>query len=162
MGNRLAATTQDYDPVQRATHWATAFIFLAAVVLGFYASLQVPGTSPRREILEVHKSLGMSVLFLALFRLLYRLRVGAPTPLPSARWQTRTAAATHAGLYALMLAMPLSGYLFTSAGNYSLKYFWTFAWPRLFAGDGALSRAAETAHGALAYLVYALLQPEKF
>ena len=150
----MAATTQVYDPVQRATHWATALIFLTAVALGFYASLQVPGTSPRREILEVHKSLGMSVLFLTLFRLFYRLRIGAPASLPGAAWQTRTAAATHACLYALMLAMPLSGYLFSSAGNYSLKYFWTFAWPRLFAGDHALSHVAETAHGVLAYLVY--------
>ncbi|MDU6728507.1 MAG: cytochrome b/b6 domain-containing protein, partial [Bradyrhizobium sp.] len=52
------------------------------------------------------------------------------------------------------LIMPVTGYMFSSAGGYSLRYFWTFSWPRMFAGDKAIAHAGEIAHDTLAYLVY--------
>jgi cytochrome b561 len=144
-----------YPPLLRRIHWITAALFLVAMAIGFWAGLQPPGTSPRREVLEIHKSLGMTLLVLSALRLIVRLSVRVPDEPQAGHGLTRLAAiANHWLLYLLLFAMPATGYAFSSAGNYSLKYFWTFSWPRLFAGDKAIAHAGELAHGALSYLVY--------
>jgi cytochrome b561 len=61
----------------------------------------------------------------------------------------------HWALYLILFAMPVTGYLFSSAGGYSLRYFGTFSWPRLFAGHREIAQTGEFAHDTLAYIVYA-------
>ncbi|MET4384740.1 cytochrome b561 [Bradyrhizobium sp. F1.4.3] len=152
----LADETTAYAPLLRRIHWATAVLFIAAMLLGFYCGLQPPGTSPRRELLEVHKSLGMTLLFLSILRLMVRLATRVPPEPSSFGAPVRIAARlNHAALYVILFAMPLTGYAFSSAGGYSLKYFWTFSWPRLLADSPAIADAGEVTHDALAWLVYA-------
>ena len=148
--------TTAYAPLLRRIHWATAVLFITAMLIGFYCGLQPPGTSPRRELLEVHKSLGMTLLFLSVLRLMVRAATRAP-PEPSSfgalvHFASRL---NHVALYLILFAMPLTGYAFSSAGGYSLKYFWTFSWPRLVADSPAIAHAGEVTHDALAWLVYA-------
>ncbi|MBR0796314.1 cytochrome b [Bradyrhizobium jicamae] len=146
--------TTSYDPLLRRIHWATAILFIAAMLIGLYCGLQAPGTSPRRELLEVHKSLGVTLFFLAILRLMVRLATSAPQGPGSFSPMVRIAARlNHWALYAILFIMPV-GYMFSSAGGYSLRYFWTFSWPRLFAHNQTVEHAGEVAHGALAYLVY--------
>ena len=157
--SRSVATTAPepdaYDPVLRALHWITATAFLVALPLGLYASSQVAGTSPRREILELHKSLGMTVMFLTLARLVWRALSRQPHGAAAWGWLVRLASSlNHWGLYGLMLAMPLTGYLNSAAGGYSLKYFWLFSLPRLVPDSKALSQFGETLHALAAWLVY--------
>lgn len=147
-----------YPPLLRWIHWLTAALFITAMLIGLYCGLQPPGTSPRRELLEVHKSLGVTLFMLAVLRLVVRAAITAP-PEPASfgplvRWAARL---NHLALYAVLLAMPVTGYMFSSAGGYSLKYFWTFSWPRLSAGNHAVAQAGETAHSWLAYLVYVVV-----
>jgi cytochrome b561 len=147
-----------YDAVQRWLHWLTAILFLAAVAIGFYASLQTPGTSPRRELLEVHKSLGITIFFLALLRLAYRLWARPPAmPAAFSRLVRWAANSNHWLLYGLMLVMPITGFTYSSAGGHPLKYFWLFDWPRLVGRDDALALRAETLHAWFAWLVYAVV-----
>ncbi|WP_245321682.1 cytochrome b [Bradyrhizobium sp. LTSPM299] len=148
--------TASYDPLLRRIHWATAVLFIAAMLIGFYCGLQPPGTSPRRELLlEVHKSLGMSLFALAILRLMVRFATTAPAEPGSLSPLVRLAARlNHWALYVILFAMPVTGYMFSSAGGYSLRYFWTFSWPRLFAGNQTIEHAGEVAHGLLAYVVY--------
>jgi cytochrome b561 len=149
-------TTTTYDPLLRKIHWATAVVFIAAMLIGFYCSLQAPGTSPRRELLELHKSLGVTLFGLAILRLVVRLATRAPPESASFGRLVRLAARlNHAALYFVLFAMPITGYMFSSAGGYSLKYFWTFSWPRPVAKNPAVAHAGQIAHGLLAYLVYA-------
>src|ERR1700739_1632448 len=72
-----------YAPLLRKIHWVTAILFIAAMLIGFYCGLQPPGTSPRRELLEVHKSLGVTLFFLAILRVMVRVGTTAP-PEPAA------------------------------------------------------------------------------
>lgn len=145
-----------YTPLMRTIHWATAALFIAAMLIGLYCGLQPPGTSPRRELLEVHKSLGMTLLFLSVLRLVVRVSsVVPPEPGQVGPLMRLAARLTHLVLYVILFAMPLTGYAFSSAGGYSLKFFWTFDWPRLFAGNSAVAHAGEVSHDALAWLVYA-------
>jgi cytochrome b561 len=144
-----------YDPVLRALHWITAIVFLVALAIGIYASTQAPGTSPRRELLEVHKSLGMTVLFLTLARLAWRMLSARPRYPAAFGWLVRMASSiNHWGLYGLMLAMPASGYAYSAAGGYSLEYFWLFNLPRLVPDSKALSHLGENLHGFIAWIVY--------
>jgi cytochrome b561 len=154
---RALETPQSYDPVLRAIHWLTAALFLPALLIGLYCSFQTPGTSPRRELLEIHKSLGMTIFCLALIRLAYRLARRNAPPLPESLGAfTRVAAACgHIALYLLMVLMPVTGYAFSSAGGYPLRWFGLFSLPRFFAGDKDLAHIGALAHGLLAYLVYA-------
>ncbi|MGJ5177169.1 cytochrome b [Bradyrhizobium oligotrophicum] len=144
-----------YDPLLRRIHWLTAVLFIAAMLIGLYCGLQPAGTSPRRELLEIHKSLGITLFMLAIVRLIVRARTTAPAaPAAFGRLVRALSQLNHWALYALLLIMPVTGYMFSSAGGYSLRYFWTFSWPRLFAGDKAIAHAGEIAHDTLAYAVY--------
>jgi cytochrome b561 len=150
--------TPHYDPLLRWIHWITTALFIAAMLIGLYCGWQPPGTSPRRELLELHKSLGMTLFGLAILRLIVRAATTAPPEPKSFGPLVRLASKlNHSALYAVLLAMPITGYLFSSAGGYSLKYFWTFSWPRLFAGDHEVARTGELLHDSLAYLVYAVV-----
>ncbi|WP_298875662.1 cytochrome b [uncultured Bradyrhizobium sp.] len=150
-----ADMTAAYAPLLRRIHWATAVLFIAAVLIGFYCGLQPAGTSPRRELLEVHKSLGMTLLFLSVLRLMVRAATRVPPEPSSFGALVRLAARlNHVTLYLILFAMPLTGYAFSSAGGYSLKYFWTFSWPRLVSGNPEIAHAGEVAHDTLAYVVY--------
>jgi len=151
-------TTSAYDPLLRWIHWATAILFILAMLIGFYCGQQQPGTSPRRELLEVHKSLGVTLLLLAILRLAVRATTTAPAePSFIGRWVRLAARLNHGALYFVLFAMPVTGYLFSSAGGYSLKYFWTFSWPRLVVNNPAIAHIGQTSHDLLAYLVYAVV-----
>jgi len=147
-----------YDITQRTLHWTMAAIILLAVVIGFTCSFMQPGTPVRQFLLEIHKSLGMTALFLLVVRFPYRLLKGAPGYRENLSPIVHFAAGfVHWGLYAIMLYMPLSGYLTSAAGGRSLPWFGLFQWPKLVATDQALAREAEGFHVWGAYVIYALL-----
>ena len=151
----MTTTTNEYAPLLRWIHWTTAVLFIVAMLIGFYCGLQEPGTSPRRELLEVHKSLGVTLLMLAILRLMVRAATSLPPEPASSGPVVRLAARlNHWALYLILFAMPITGYMFSSAGGYSLRYFWTFSWPRLIVNNPAVAHAGEVSHGLLAYLVY--------
>jgi cytochrome b561 len=147
-----------YDFIQRAFHWSMAGLILAAVALGFWASFLPRGTPLRVELLDVHKSLGMTALLLILPRILYRLfsRV-PPEPADSSPPARAAAKIVHILLYGLMLVMPVAGYTFSAAGGYSLPWFGLFSWPRLLPHDPVLAHADELVHLWGAWLVYAVV-----
>ncbi|CAM5762443.1 cytochrome b [Labrys miyagiensis] len=147
-----------YDRVQRAFHWLMAAIILVAIALGIWAAWLEPGTSPRREILDIHKSLGMTALVLVVFRLIYRLAAGEPPYRAAPPVLTHLAARlAHAALYALMFFMPLTGYLFSASGGYSLPWFGLFSWPRLLPLDKARALSGEYLHDRGAWVIGAVL-----
>ena len=129
-----------YDRVQRFLHWSMAAIIITAIAIGIYCGYQVPGTQPRKFLLDIHKSLGITALALVAIRIGYRVFAGAP-PYSKALSSMVHASSqvAHALLYALMVFMPLSGYLFSSAGGYSLPWFGLFQWPRIVPLDKGLA-----------------------
>ena len=137
----------NYDGLQRAFHWTMAVFIIVAMMIGIYASFLQPGTSPRKELLDIHKSLGMTVLVLVPLRLVYRFVVGEPPYSVSlSRFVHLAARLGHVGLYGLMLAVPMSGYTYSAAGGYSLPWFGVFSWPRLLSRNEVLARSAENIH----------------
>jgi len=145
-----------YDAMARFFHWTIVVFILLLIPIGLIMSDLDPG--PLQDTLFVtHESLGLTVFILALLRLVWRL--SHPPPPPSrdlTRLEIIGSTAVHWLLYALILAMPVSGYLFVVAGDFPLTYFGLADAPRLVAKSKALSDLAETTHLTLQYAIYAL------
>jgi cytochrome b561 len=147
-----------YDATLRILHWAMAAIILAAIALGVVAALLPRGVSPRVELLTIHKSLGMTALVLVVLRVLWRLSVGAPPDSAALGVLTRVGAhAAHIALYALMIAMPVTGYVASVAGGHDAPWFGLFEFPALVAKNEALAHRAGFAHYWLAWAIGAVL-----
>jgi cytochrome b561 len=140
-----------YDPALRAVHWLMAAVIFTALPLGVWASL-LPRSDLRSEVLFVHKSFGITVLALVVLRIVIRLIVGAPAYVrPLGRLVHGAAGAGHLALYALMIAMPVSGYLSSVAGGHGVSFFGLFDLPNLVPENKALDDAASQAHFVFAW-----------
>jgi cytochrome b561 len=136
---------QVYNPGLRALHWLMAALIFVALPLGVWASRLPPGR--RAEILFLHKSIGMTVLCLVVLRIITRLIVGAPAYAePLGKLIHIAARCGHFALYALMIAMPLSGYVGSAAGGHEAYWFGVFTFPNLLPKDKAVAEAARGAH----------------
>ena len=115
-------------------HWLVAALMIVNVAFGLLAD-SLPDDWIRPAI-DAHKSTGISVLGLVLLRILWRASHPAP-PLPGhyPRWEKLSAHATHGVLYALMLALPISGWLHDSAwkdaATHPMTLYGLVPWPRL-------------------------------
>ena len=147
-----------YDATLRVLHWAMAAIILIAITLGVVAALLPRGVSPRVEILTIHKSLGMTALILIVLRVAWRLAVGAPPYSAALGVFSRLGAhAAHVALYALMIAMPVTGYVDSVIGGHPTSWFGLFDWPALIARNDGLARTAGFVHYGLAWVLGAAL-----
>jgi cytochrome b561 len=106
-------------------------------------------------VITLHESLGLAVLTLVAIRLLWRIVNPAPAGegLP---WQRRVARATHAGLYILMIAVPIAGYVTALARGHDLAWF-GIALPPLLGADRSLSRTAIGVHEFLGWALLAFI-----
>jgi cytochrome b561 len=143
-----------YDPGLRTLHWLMAALIFVALPLGVWASLLPSGDAMRVEILFFHKSIGVTVFGLIALRIVWRLIVGAPAYAEPLGKVIRVASrAGHLALYALMIAMPVSGYLGSTAGGRAVSWFGLLELPRLVAKDRNLAVAASWAHLVFAWML---------
>lgn len=143
-----------YDGMSIALHWTTALLIVANLLLGFFADELFRGA------VSLHKSIGLTVLALGVARLVWRLLHPAPPLLPSIRpWERVLARANHVAFYLLIILLPLSGWVFTSAGSrkFVTSWFGLFTVPPIVHQDPALSDAVFERHGQLAWIMVALL-----
>lgn len=154
----LKNTADRWGPVSQALHWLIVLLVLVLAIVGLSLD-SLPKTPKYFWVFTLHKSVGISVLALVLLRLGWRLYAGAPLPVAGTpAWQARVASATHALLYALLLAMPLSGWLYDSAsGLRPFRWFGVVAMPKLAAPDEALAGSAHEAHEWLFWALVALV-----
>ncbi|MFP7722090.1 cytochrome b [Lysobacter sp. A3-1-A15] len=138
-------------------HWSVVVLVVGLATAGLLMT-EMPNTPRKIEIYALHKSFGLTVLVLAAIRLAWRLYAGTPAPVPgSPRWQERIASLTHALLYAVLFAMPLTGWLFNSAAGYPLQFFGLFNLPALAGSDEALREAALSLHKAGFWVLLSLV-----
>jgi cytochrome b561 len=144
-----------FDALARLLHWGMAVLILSMLFIGvgMVASLAL-----RPVLIDLHRPLGIVILLLALVRLYHRWR-SPPPPLPAdlPRPQVIAAKASHGLLYALMLAMPLLGWVTVSAGGYPVQMVGTLALPALVPHDPTLYAWLRGAHGVLGYALFALV-----
>lgn len=130
-----------YDPIAIALHWVIALAIIAMLTLGM--TMEDLPDSIKSSAYTIHKSLGLTVLALSLFRLVWRL-LNPPPALPEGMkpYEKMLAHAVHWGLYFLIIAMPLSGWLLVSAARkYPTNFFWLGEVPFLPMPQGVDSKA---------------------
>lgn len=152
-----ASGTDGYTAAARLGHWLAAALIVAAFTLGWImADLRLSPT--RIRLINYHKWVGVTVFALALLRLAWRLG-HPPPPLPATmpRWEREAAAIVHRLLYLLMLAIPLSGWLMSSAKGFQTVYLGLLPIPDVLAKDAALGAALTRVHVALTWLLLGLL-----
>lgn len=145
MSTQASALPTRYGQVAIALHWLIAIGIVANIALGLYFA-DLPRSDPSKFLLtQTHKSIGLTVLVLSLLRVAWRLAHPVP-PLPTSmpRLLKIAARTSHALLYVLIVAIPLSGWLMVSASPLGLPtmYFGLFPWPQLPFFEG-LTRAAK-------------------
>lgn len=146
-----------YGSVAQALHWAVVLLVALQFPLGITAH-GLPLSLLRLKLLVWHKSIGMTVFALMLVRLGWRLYTPAPALPPTLQGRQRQLAhVSHWLLYALLLVMPLVGWITSSASNLTVTWFGLFRFPDLVAPDKALAEAAKDTHIALSWLLLALI-----
>jgi cytochrome b561 len=140
----------------RLVHWVSAVLVIGMLVLGTYMVQLVEDPAKRFDLTQTHKSIGLIVLALTLVRL--GLRVPATAPRHEHAPLLIAAKATHASLYALLLLLPLSGWLMatTTPVRVPTVVFDLFTLPYPLAPDLAMFRLAHEIH-VIAAILLALL-----
>jgi len=147
-----------YGAVAQLLHWATAVLVLAA--LGFGVTMtQLMSFGPLQlAVYSWHKWAGVAVFVLVVLRLAWRLMVPPPPPDPRhPAWQVLAAHAVHATLYAYLLALPLIGWIESSAASVPVVFLGLWQLPDLVGPDMALAFRLDKLHEALGYTVLALV-----
>lgn len=139
-----------YTSIAILFHWVMALLILVtwsiAIVVG-----DMPLSPTRILGFSWHKWLGTSVFFLVLVRLLWRATHPAPKlEITMPLWQERAMHFTHVALYLLMLAIPMVGWLMSSAKGYTVNYFGLFDLPDLVEKDKTLGGLLKEVHEVLA------------
>lgn len=156
-GTTLAGRPERWAWPVQLLHWLGVLLILALAVIGLVMVDLERGTNLRGTLYALHKSLGITVLALAVLRGLLRLATRAPAPLAGPAWQLRLARTSHGLLYALMFAVPLSGWLLNSVAGQPLPWFGLVDLPALAAKNADLRKPADTAHVVLFWMLAGLV-----
>ena len=153
----LKNTEHHWGAVSQLFHWTIVVLILVMACLGLTMG-DLPNGPRKINIYALHKSIGLTILALVALRVMWRLYAGAPTPVPGTpTWQQRIASVTHVLLYALLFAIPLSGWVLNSSAGYPLQWFKLFNLPAITGRNDGVHEAAEGAHELLFWVLVVLV-----
>ena len=142
-----------YTPVAKGLHWLMAVLILGLLALGIYMS-DLPLSPQKLTLYSWHKWAGVTVFLLVWVRLLWRVMHRPPAlPASMAPLMRLAAHAGHGVLYLLMVAIPLSGWLMSSAKGFQTVWFGVLPIPDLLGRDKALGDLLQQVHEALNVLL---------
>ena len=149
---------QGYARPARIYHWLIAALVLLMIPAGLIMIREGLPRPVQDTLFIFHKNTGLILFLLMLARVVYRLRHPAP-PLPAeiAPWQRRAAELTHLGLYALLILLPISGYLRVRFDRFPIESLDAMGVPPLVPKSEALAGFFQTVHQTCAFLLIALL-----
>lgn len=145
-----------YDRFALVLHWISAVLLVFMTGLGWYM-MEIEHTPGAQPYFVLHKSLGLIVLALVLMRLGWRRSHPVPQlPTQMPAWQLRAAQLVQVGLYLCMLALPLAGIAGAIHSKSGLVFF-GYSLPRLAAANHDMAETYYDIHGALVWLLVALV-----
>ena len=146
---KIRNSADAWGAVARGFHWVIAALILAQFVIGSVAE-EMKLTPAKLDLFVWHKSIGVTILALAVLRLLWRLANPPPAmPAGTPRWEQRLAALGHWALYALIFVVPISGWLVSDASRVPFKAYFVLPMPDLIETSRSLQEAAEEVHEVL-------------
>ena len=139
-------------------HWGIAFLLMAQFLIGLdMVDIPKGPDSPRPFWFNTHKSIGIVLGCLILFRLYWRLRSGVPeSPAGSASWERIAASLSHKLLYFCMVLMPVSGFVGSLFSKYDLVFLGIKV-PKFFAHDPLIKEVTTNVHQWTAYFFLAII-----
>ena len=145
-----------YGAGARRFHWATVALLLIIIPIGLVMG-DLPRGALQNTFFVTHESLGLTVLALTLARLCWRLAYPPPRPSPDLNQLERVASGgVHLLLYAVLIIMPVTGYLFVTLSDIDLNYFGIVHVPALVAPDKPTGKLFGWIHVSLQWVIYAL------
>ena len=152
----IIPTDVTYTRTAIALHWLTVALIATGFTLGKWM-VGLPLAPQTLRVYAYHKWIGITVFLVTIARLGWRFAHPVPPPAGLPAWQRRAAIASHVSLYVLMLAVPLSGWLFSSASGVQVIYLGLIALPNLVPKDEALAATLKSVHFALNFTLLALV-----
>jgi cytochrome b561 len=147
-----------YSPAHQLLHWITAALMAAILPVAWVMSALKEDSPPFYVQLWIHESLGLAILALTLARLVWRIVQRPPAHPASMGPLTRVLAVVVAlGLLAMMIVMPISGYLWSNGHGYDIAPFKLVTLPRILFNQKAVGDLAKAVHETGRWLVYGLI-----
>lgn len=154
----MGTPSDRYTRTAIIVHWVLALLLLGQIGFGWFLEGIPRGTPERSIYVNLHKSTGILLGLLILFRLYWRIRHDPP-PFPKTMppWEQTLARLSHFGLYACMLIMPLSGYIASNFSKWGVNFFNTFKWPPWGFESDAIYAFFNTTHVITSFVFVALI-----
>lgn len=153
----LTNSPERYGLISKSLHWLMAITILFMLGLGAYMTDLDKADPLRSQLYGLHKSIGVTLLILAVIRISWIIMSPPPPPLRALQWFEVMIARTVIGLfYLLMLATPIAGYLMSNAFGKPINYFGFIELPQLIAQDRAIGEFMAEAHESLAFFILGL------
>ena len=152
-GHELAAPVESYDRVLKAIHWST-LLLIAAAYIAIWGSYAVATKEQEAFLTQLHRSLGVTVFVLTVFRLGWRWHARIPSlPADLPAIQKVAARVAEYLLYALLLIQPILGILYINARGRRVDFFFLGELPPIVGPDKVLAKQAVAAHDIVAYVL---------
>lgn len=148
-------TENKFGLVSKLLHWIMAIMIITLLTVGLVMT-NLADSDMKWTIYGMHKSFGLVVLAMAICRLVWRF-INIVPKLVSVFWERMLARGVHALFYILMIMMPLSGWLMSSAGGYTIPFFGLFNVPFLIPKNESLGQLFGQAHEWIGYGLIALI-----
>jgi cytochrome b561 len=146
-----------YSAVARVFHWTVVLLITAQYVVGWLMP-DVHRTTPAEGLIAVHLSLGFAILAVVVARLVWRLTHRPPSLPPYFPvWKARLANLVHGVLYALIVILPVTGWLNASRRTWSPYLFSLLAMPRLSYSTTEIGHALGEWHSLLSWVLLGVI-----
>lgn len=149
-------TENRYGIIAYSFHWIMALIIIGMLTVGLYMK-SLPIGAQKLKLYGLHKEFGILVLMLVTARLLWRWSHIVPSLAQLPLWERLAARSVHGLLYFFMFAMPLTGWLVTSAAGLPISFFGIFVVPTLVPANQEQLHLFATIHEVLAFSLIAVI-----
>lgn len=148
---QLNNTSQRYGIISQLFHWVMALLIIGLLILGLYM-VRLPLNAWKLKLYGLHKEWGVLVLMMVFLRLLWRWTQISPVyPDHMSAWQKLAAKSVHIAFYLILFALPISGWMLSSASGLPVSFFGLFVLPDLVNPSQALRELFAQVHEWIGY-----------
>jgi cytochrome b561 len=117
-------TAENYGSIAKWFHWLTALLIFGSYLTVYYRRWFTEDKTPENwAFLQLHLSIGVTIAVVVVLRVLWKIFNRNPDPVPGSQLEHLAAKLGHLALYAVLIIMPITGYLGTGA---NIEYFFMF------------------------------------
>ena len=148
-------TKERFGLIAIVLHWVMALLVIGMIIVGLYMT-SLPIGLEKLKFYGLHKEFGFLVLALVILRLLWRLANIRPKLLLP-WWEKTAALCAHWAFYLILFAMPITGWLLSSAAGFSISFFGLFTIPTIIPANEARANLFGDIHQYIAYALITLI-----